>query len=358
MKVALAIALPLLLLACGPDVEPGPARSDDAAVAGLDTRAVERVSIPRVTTFDGVIEAVNQSTVAAQTSGRVVELPFDVGDYVEQGALIVRLTDTEQRSRMAAAEGALAEAQARLAEAQLTYERHREVYEKRLIAKAQFDRAVADFDSARARLDGATAALQEAREALAHTVIHAPYAGTVVARHVQMGEAVQPGTPLMTGLSLEQLRVSVAIPEQHIGPLRRHSEARVLLGQGEVLETGALRIPPNAEAASHSFRVLVDLPAGDYGLFPGNLVKVAFVSGTQERLLIPVEAVVRRGEIEGVYVVEAGRVSLRYVRIGEPADDRRVVVLSGLDAGEQVALDPIAAGVAYKQQMARPGQSS
>ncbi len=186
-------------------------------------------------------------------------------------------------------------------------------------------------------------------------MIRAPYAGIVVARHVQLGETVAPGRQLMTGLSLEHLRAVVEIPQQHIGPLRRHRKARVILPDGASVAAAELRIPPSADPSTHSFRVLVTLPPGEHGVFPGTLVKVAFVSGEEERVLIPPESIVRRGEVTGVYVVGAdGRIGLRYLRVGTATADGRVPVLAGLAAGERVATDPIAAGIAYKQQSPKP----
>jgi RND family efflux transporter MFP subunit len=311
--------------------------------------------VARETAFDGAIEALNQSTVAAQTTGRVVELPYDVGDYVEKGAVIVRFTATEQRARLQALDASAAEARARLSEAQLAYDRARDVYAKKLIAKAQFDKAQADLDAARARAEATRAQLAEAREGLGYTTIVAPYGGIVVARHVQLGETVAPGKPIMTGLSLEHLRVVVEIPQQQIGPLRRHRKARVILPDGQSVAAAELRIPPAADPSTHTFRVLVTLPPGEHGVFPGTLVKVAFVSGEEERVLIPPESIVRRGEVTGVYVVGAdGRIGLRYLRVGTAAADGRVPVLAGLAAGERIATDPIAAGIAYKQQSPQP----
>jgi RND family efflux transporter MFP subunit len=350
------LGVTLMIVACS---EPSPpARvSGSAAAADLITVAVQAEGVPRETVLDGTIEAVNQSTVAAQTSGRVVELPFDVGDYVEQAAIIARLTSSEQSARVAAAEGSLGEAEARLAEAELAYQRTRDVFDKKLIAKAQLDTAAANLDSARARLEAAQAALREAREGLGYTVVRAPYAGIVAARHVQLGETVTPGRILMTGVSLEHLRVAVEIPQQDIGPLRDHRKARVILPDRRSLTAGELRIPPSADSATHTFRVLVPLPEGDHGVFPGTLVKVAFVSGEDQRLLVPAAAVVRRGEVTGVYIVdEAGSVSLRYVRTGTPDPLGRVPVLAGVVAGERVATDTIAAGIAYKDQLQPAGE--
>ena len=349
-RFLLAVAL---VSACS-DAPPAPGPETGAA-AGLESHVVEVSRVPRETAFDGAVEAINQSTVSAQTTGRVVELPYDVGDYVEKDAVIVRFTTTEQRARTGGAEASLAEARARLAEAQLAYDRTRDIYEKKLVAKAQLDKAAADLDAARARAAAAQAGLTEARESLGYTVIRAPYAGIVVARHVQLGETVAPGRQLMTGLSLEHLRAVVEIPQQHIGPLRRHRKARVILPDGISVAAAELRIPPSADPSTHSFRVLVTLPPGEHGVFPGTLVKVAFVSGEEERVLIPPASIVRRGEVTGVYVVGAdGRIGLRYLRVGTATADGRVPVLAGLAAGERVATDPIAAGIAYKQQSPKP----
>lgn len=349
VAVALVAAL---TAACSDATQPEPGVEGGGPAASLATVVVQPARVARETAFDGAVEALNQSTVAAQTSGRVVELPFDVGDHVEKGAVIVRFTATEQRAKQQALDASAAEAQARLSEAQLAYDRTRDVYERKLIAKAQFDKAQADLDAARARVESTRAQLVEAREGVGYTTIVAPYAGIVVARHVQLGETVSPGKPIMTGLSLEHLRVVVDIPQQHIGPLRRHRKARVLLPDGRSVDASALRIPPAADPATHSFRVLVELPLDDHGVFPGTLVKVIFVSGEDERLLMPEQTVVRRGELTGAYVVGPdGRISLRYLRLGSPAADG-VPVLAGLAAGDRVATDPIAAGIAYREQPA------
>jgi RND family efflux transporter MFP subunit len=330
----------LALVACsGESAAPS---SAPASVPALEVVAVERAEVPRELTFDGVVEALNQATVSAQTAGRIVELPFDVGDYVAKDAVIVRFTGVEQRARTESADAAVAEAKARLNEAELALTRTRDMHERKLIATVQLDTAVANRDSARARLEAARAALAEARQGLDYTTIRAPYAGIVVARHVQVGETVTVGKPLMTGVSLEQLRVAVDVPQQHIGPLRKHAQARAVLADGSSLSLASLRIPPNADPNTHTFRVLADLPEGDHALFPGELIKIAFVSAAHERLLVPSSAVWRQGELSALYVQRTqGLPELRYVRVGETLVDGRVAILAGVSAGETVVREAI-----------------
>jgi RND family efflux transporter MFP subunit len=322
--------------------------------AALETVIIDIERIEQETVFDGVLEAVNRSTVAAQTSARVEEIHFDVGDYVEKGTTIIRFRDSEQRARLESAAASLREARARLADAEANHVRVKEVFDRGLLPKAALDTATADLNAARARSEAARAAVDEATEGLSHTLVRAPYSGIVEQRHIETGETATVGRPLMTGLSLEHLRAVVDIPQQHIAPLRAHRQSRVILPDGNSLPAHDLRIPPNADPATHTFRVLVSLPEGSHGVFPGMLVKVAFTSGAREELLVPAAALVRRSEVTAVYVAgDDGSLQFRYVRAGTPAADGRIPILAGLAAGERVALDPIAAGVAYREQAGR-----
>jgi len=322
--------LPLLACSEKPATTPTP-----VALPKLETITLAPSKVALEVKFDGVIEAINQATVSAQTSGRVVELPVDVGDFVKKGDLIVRFTDVEQKARASGA-------QAKFAEAKAQFARMQDMLAKKLIAKADFDKAEAAFKSAEA-------GLKEANEGASNTAIYAPYAGIVVSRMIKVGETVAPGTPLMTGLSLEQLRAQVDIPQEHIGQVRKFKQARVLLAEGKVLETSDMRIPPSADLQTHSFKVLVNLPSGDHGLFPGTLVKIAFVSGETERLLVPASAIAQRGEVTGVYVLANNALELRMVNLGSRTADNRYPILAGLQAGEQLVADPIAAANAYKK---------
>lgn len=336
---ALPVMLALLLAATAPR----------AAAADLPTATAAMAIVAEEQLLDGVIEAVNRSTVSAQTSGRVVELPFDVDDFVEQGEVIVRLRDSEQQARLERARANLEETRARLAQAEAEFERIREVFAQALVSRSEMDRARAEYESARARVEAASAALDEAREQVAHTVVRAPYSGIVVARHVEIGETASVGQPLMTGLSLAHLRVLVQVPQRHIVALREHESARVLLPGGGSVAAESLRIFPYADEGTHTFRVRATLPEGRHGIYPGMLVKTAFVSGSTERLLVPSAAVVRRSEVTAVYVRDDnGRLHFRQVRAGTPRHDGRVPILSGLDAGETVVTDPVAAALALK----------
>ncbi len=321
-----------------------------ASAAELASITVQKQAVLQERLFDGVIEAVNQSTVSAQTSGRVTEINYDVDDIVPKGAVILRIRDSEQRSRLQQSQAGLNEAEARYKEAEVDYKRIKDIYAQRLIAKSELDRAEAAFNAAKARLEQAKARVSETQEQQGYTVIRAPFSGIVTNRFVELGESVNAGQPLMAGMSLEQLRVVVTVPQAFVKAMRTHGKAAVELADGQRLEAVSMRIFPYADESSHAVNVRVNLPAGDHGIYPGMFVKVGFVTGASEAIQVPAAAVAHRSELTALYIIGGdGRIGFRQVRLGRISGDQ-VEVLAGLESGEKVALDPIAAGITLKQQ--------
>lgn len=311
---------------------------------------MEPQGVATAVAFDATVEAVHQATVSAQTSGRIDEVLFDVDDYVDKGSIILRFRGTEQQARLEAAESAILEARTRKEEAEREYNRIQEVYGKKLVAKAALDKAVAEFEAAKARLASAISRLDEAREQLDYTVVRAPYSGIVVQRHVEVGEVANVGQPLMTGLSLDQLRVVVDVPQYYLSRVRQAPQAYIVSsGRRFVITPDNMLIFPYAEPGSHTIRVRMTLPQEAAGFYPGMSVEAGFVLGHEDRLLVPESAVAFRSEVTAVYVVDnGGNISLRQVRLGR-AYEQGIEVLSGLHQGEVVALDPVRAAIYLKE---------
>ncbi len=324
--------------------------STSFAASLIESVEVRYTTVPKERLFDALIEAVNTATVSSQIMARVDKINYDVDDFVPKGAVILRFRGSEQKARSSQAEAALREAQARRQEAEDEHRRIKDIYEKKLISRAALDKAEASLKAARAKLDASEAALDEARIQAGYTVIKAPFSGYVTARHVEVGESVSIGQPLMTGVSLEALRATVAIPQSLVNDIREHASAAVIMPDSSRVKSSAIRVFPFADEQAHTFKVRVNLPQSDHRLYPGMFVKVALITGDVRRLLVPRGAVVHRSELTAVYVVKPdGEISLRQIRTGW-RDNESIEVLAGLDEGELVALDPIAAGIALKQQ--------
>ena len=324
----------LVLLATG-------AHGQQAPLSSPETTAVAERSVFHETVYlDGVIEAVQQSTVSAQTSGTVQSLPYDVDDSVAAGALIVQLEDSEQRARLRQAEAGLEEAEAALADATQRFERIEAVHERGLVSRQEFDQASNNLAAARARVERAGAAVSAAREQLSYTRVLAPYGGILTERHVEVGEAVNPGQPLLSGLSLEQLRVVVDLPQKYAELARTERQAQVTLADGRVLETGEMIFYPYANPQTHTFRLRMRLREPNSSLFPGMLVKVSVPVASREALWVPASSLIQRSELQVVFVVDdQDQPRLRQVRTGV-RDNGRLEILAGLSEGERVVANP------------------
>ncbi|HEB55580.1 MAG TPA: efflux RND transporter periplasmic adaptor subunit [Gammaproteobacteria bacterium] len=319
------------------------------AQAGTDALELLPVQYHKVVeerTLDAVIEAVNKATVSAQTSGRVTKIYFDVDDVVHKGDVLLRLRDRDQRARFNAA-------RARHVEAEAEYRRVKEIHAKKLVARSLLDKAEARLKSARAAMD-------QAQESLENTIVRAPYSGIVVKRYIEVGETARVGQPLFTGLSLESLRATVNLPQDLINVVRKLKRARVISdsdfaqAQSQSIIAKSMIISPYADPVSHTFLLRVNLPPGQHGMYPGMAVKVAFVTREVKKLLVPIAAVAHRSEVSAVYVVDKdGRLSMRQVRLGSRVNAEQVEILAGLQEGEQIARDPLAATVHLKEQNAR-----
>ncbi len=165
------------------------------AAEPLATATAEYRELDEVYTADGTVEAVKQSTVAAQISGRIVEVRFDVGDHVKKGEVIVRIDEREVSDALASTKAQLAQAQATLTNAQAHYERTRELFNQKFVSRAALDKALADYRAAQAQLEAATAVASQAATVKGFATVTAPYSGIVAARHVELGETVTPGKP-------------------------------------------------------------------------------------------------------------------------------------------------------------------
>ncbi len=314
--------------------------------AELQFEQVKRLAVSESLTFDGTVEAVNQGTASAQTSGRVVEVFFDVGDLVNKDALMLRLRDSKQSAEYEAAIAAMKAATASRDAAAKEFARIEDIYAKKLVSRSVFDRALAQRDTSAASLEAAKARLKNAKVQLEYTRIRAPYSGIILKRHVEVGETVNPGMPVYSGMSLEAMRVVVDVPQKDIYQIRQFKNAQIILPTGTVLDIDgtALTFFGYADPKTSTFKVRVDLPVAVEGLYPGMYLKTSFQIGNQQVLTAPLSSIIHRGEVTAVYVASADSdnriLNFRQIRIGKKLSENTIEILSGLKQGEKVVLNP------------------
>jgi RND family efflux transporter MFP subunit len=322
------------------------AASTAAALPKLETITVASGGEGSGRSWDGVVEAVRQAELSAQTSGRVTSVEVDVNDTVVAGQVLLRLTAVEQQAGASAARAQLRAAEAMAAEAAANYARYQALAAKQFVSRLQLDQARAARDAAVANRDAARAQLAQAGQQADYTVVRAPFAGIVSARHVEPGESLSPGQPLIAVHAPGALRIEVQVPPSDADAIRKLGAGRVVLDDRRALDATDVVVFPAADPSTHSVGVRVTLPDTDNPPRPGSTAKVQFpmveAAGAAVVVHVPQSVVVQRGEVSGVYVIEGNRLSLRQLRLGRRVGDQ-VEVLAGLKAGETLASDPVAA---------------
>jgi RND family efflux transporter MFP subunit len=309
------------------------------------TAIIHTQTIPQMRTWTGTVEASKETTVSAQTSGKIMAINYDIGDYVPAGSMIIQIDDTAQRARYQTNLANVESAKADLTNAQKRFQRIQSIVDKGAATKQDLDNALAARDVAQSKLDAAQSALKVAEEELSYTRIIAPYAGVVTERYVEVGESVTVGSKLMSGYALNSMRVNVDIPQGFILPVKQAEDVRVQLTDGQFIHAQKVTFFPYANPKTKTFQVRIYLPEEALNLFPGMSVKVTFQVGEKMGLLIPQAAVIRRGEVTAVYVLTTeGKVALRQLRLGKHYQ-QNIEVLAGLEDGETIALDPIQAAL-------------
>ncbi|SBT03145.1 Efflux transporter, RND family, MFP subunit [Candidatus Accumulibacter aalborgensis] len=303
---------------------------------GLPTIIAQPHPVDLMLPAEALVEAVNQATVAAQVSGRVVEVHVDAGQAVRKGDLLMKI---DAREALEAAAGASAQ----YVNAKAAYQRNMSLRQQGFVSQAAVDKARADLDAAQATYGQATVGA-------GHATVRAPISGIVAQRLTELGEMAVPGKPLLTIHDPNGLRVTASIPQYRLPQMRAVQQARVEFSElGKWVDAASVTLLPTADAATHVSPVRVSLPAGISDIVPGMHARVHFVIGRASKMTVPQTAIVRRGELAVVYVqAEQGTLSLRQLRLGEPVGINEVEVLAGLRAGERVVLDPVKAAVHLK----------
>ena len=317
-----------------------------AVAAALATFSVGTSTQDTSYAATGTVVAVQQGTLGAQVSGRVLEVLVGSGDAVKAGQALVRIEADDAVDAAAAGAATASGAAARLTTARADFERAQRLRSQDYISVAALQRSEAALHSAEAEAQATGAAANAARTRAAWRTVSAPYAGQVTDVLVAAGDLATPGRPLIALYAPGALRVIAQVPESLAGKLLGTKAAFLVSadpGKPPVQVT-SWSVVSAVDPATHSVEVRAELPA-EVRVQPGQFARLQLpLKVATTELRIPTRAVLTRSEVTAVYVVDAsGAAHLRQVRLG-PVAGEQVTVLSGLQGGERIALDPVAAG--------------
>lgn len=303
---------------------------------------VELRDVAQIYAADGVIEAARQATVSSQIAGTVTRFFVDAGDTVKAGQVLAHIDTRATDAQVAINRAQVAQAEAQLSQARLNFERTRQLLAKNFVSQAALDKAQADFTAAEAAVAAAKAGTAQAVTTRSFAELRSPIDGVIGRRLMETGEFAQPGSAVIAVHDPRSLRAVGAIPQFVLPRLGSGAIKGVRVqvpGVTEAIAATSAQVLPAADPSLLSTQIRAELPPGAAGgaLLPGTAAKVLVPLGKTQRLVVPAQALIQRGEVSAVQVLgPKGQPLLRQIRVGPATGDGFVEVLAGLSAGERV----------------------
>lgn len=361
------IVVGMIAAGCGGGMENTPQKAE--VVQGLRAQKMQLQNVANELEAPGSVIAQSTAQVAARTMGTVLLVAVREGDNVKRGQVLAQLDERELSAHRSAAQAAsrgasagvvqatkaVAAAQAQADVMKKTYDRYIYLKEQKSVSPQEFDEVAAKQEAAQANLEQAKAALSQSEAGVAqaeseagaaesvasYARIVAPFDGRVIRRSVEPGSLVSPGMSLFVVEDTSRYQLEATLPAEALAAVKKNTLARVQLdGLSEKSFTGKVaEIEAGADPTSHTLKVRVDLPK-ESGVQSGMFGRAYFAQGEKRALVLPAEALVSRGQLRGIYAVDdTGLIHWRVLTLGKSTGNQ-VEVLSGLNEGEVVVLNP------------------
>ncbi len=357
-----------------------PAGGDVASPKRVQTTRVVAQPLEDTMMVVGTLTAYDQATLKVKVPGRLQTITVDLGSVVHRGQLIAQIEPRDYELRVEQAEAALAQARARLGlppegtddrldpeqtslvrqaravleEARVNYERSARLLEEGIIPRSRFDADEAAYKVALSRYQDALEEVRNrqallaqrrselalARQQLADTAIYAPFDGVVQERHTSVGEFLAVGSPVVTIVRMDPLRLRAEVPEREAHRVRLGQRVRVMVEGDPAIYAGRIvRLSPTI--APQNRMLVVEAEVRNPGrLRPGAFARVEIIAGEgRPAPVVPPRAIVSFAGLEKVFVVQEGKAVEKRVTTGRRTGEW-VEILSGLEPGEEVVLDP------------------
>ncbi|MFO0775346.1 MAG: efflux RND transporter periplasmic adaptor subunit [Nitrospiraceae bacterium] len=330
-----ALVLAVAVGGCGAKDESAPARethtsavSTPSAAAPKSVAVVEVVSraVPVRVEVTGQVATVYQATLSSRIQGTIERLLVREGSVVKKGQTLIELDRRD-------AEADVARTTAEVENAAAHLRRMEGLLGEQAVSKQEMENATRAFKVADAARK--TAVAQQS-----YTLVKAPFDGVITEKKVEAGEMASPGQALLKMEDPRQLRLEATVAESDLSRVSRGDAIPVLIDAvgPQPLAGTVSQILPAGDPQTHTFMVKVDLPASQT-IKTGMFGRFVLERGTAQTLLVPVSAVVTRGELTSVFTVGVDAVSrLRWVKVGRRLGDE-LEVLSGVTVGERVLVD-------------------
>ncbi len=327
----------LLFLACGGSSDDAVPESESTGVP-VEIVKVEAEDIDVTLEMSGVVDALYDADVAAETSGSVKDIVRDVGDRAQMGDPVILLNDETQALNLQQAAASLRVAKAAHEKAQRDLERMESLFDSGDISESEHEQARLLAERAAGEYDLAVATLGLAEKAVRDARIPAPFDGEIAARYVSVGEMVNVGQPAYAIVETDTIRVYIDISAGDLARVYPGQAAELTVGtySGEVFPGILKAVSSKADLATRTYQAEIQVANPDAMLKPGMLADIRLITRTMyDVVAIPGDAIVERDGESVVFVANGNKASRRSIVITERIGDR-VIVTNGVNPGESL----------------------
>ena len=337
--IAILVVSTFILTSCGGDKKEK--KAELALIPVKINGKLDTNNSPFITA-SGKIEAENSANLSTRMMGYVTKIHVKVGQNVRVGQLLVSVNSTDLQAKKAQVNASITQAQAAFNNAKKDYDRFVNLFAQQSASQKELDDMTARYEMAKAGLEAAKQMRNEIQAQFSYSNITAPFSGVVTNTFVKEGDMANPGMPLVSVEGASRLQVTAMVSESDIANVKQGMPVKVTIKSLNKDVTGKVtEISLSAKNTGGQYLVKVNLNQQDKSILSGMFVNVQFpvekinsVTSTSESVLIPITALVKQGQLSGVYTIGSGNVAiLRWLRLGKTFGNH-VEVLSGLTADE------------------------
>ena len=330
------------LVACGGGEEP---ERDLTKPVSVKTIVAKVQPVSSQTSYSGTVIPVEQVRLSTKIMGWVEKINFAEGEWFKKGDTLVKLRSKDLEAKRAQAEAGIAAATVHFQNMETNLKRIESLFAKKAATQKELDDMHSAYAAAKAQKITAEKMKVEVDEILKYSNISAPFDGVVGRKMVQVGDMANPGQPILQIENPTKMKIVAKVPESDVDALRVDMPVFVTVGAskagtgGTQLQGTIDKIVPSGDPMSRQFDIQVLMDNRDGKMKSGMFARISIRQDDSASLLIPHNAIMRRGQLVGAYVVNAeNRAILRWIRTGNDYGGQ-TEVLAGINPGDRIVVE-------------------
>ena len=312
--------------------------ADNSPAIKVEVSKITESNNSQFLSVSGKIQASKSADLSTRMMGFVNKVHVNVGDKVSKGQLLISINNTDLQAKKAQVNAGILKAKTAFNNAEKNYKRFKNLFASNSITQKEMDDMTANYEMAKAGLESANQMKNEINAQFAYSNITAPFSGIITAKNIENGNMANPGMPLISLETPKDFEVVAMVPETEISQIKKGIQVAVLVKSiNKKVKGKVTEVSSSAKNTGGQYLVKIALEKTEANILSGMFSTVQFPVEQKTKstmVLIPTKALVKNGQLSGVYTVSQSNTALlRWLRLGRTYGNQ-VEVLSGLSASE------------------------